>query len=120
MNAKFIINALILSAIWLIPILFISTMVDQLIPEIKEDESTIYTVSMIVFQIVVFLMLFELFKIIIIHVNKKIFKGFKSPEVINGVIILGIIKGATQHTLDKRFKILYDKFDKKLEKIGIY
>ena len=119
MEINFIINALLVTAIWLLPILTVGTLLDQLIPKIKEDESTAYTLSMVIFQLVLFFILFEFFKKLIIFVNKRFFKGFKMPQIVNGVIILGIIKGASQQTLDKRLQMLYNRIDKNLEKIGI-
>ena len=86
MKVKFIINAVIVATLWLLPVLVGSTILDQLIPDIEPDETKLRTFLMIILQVVLSFFLFELFERLIMMTNKRFFKGVELPEIMNGVI----------------------------------
>ena len=119
MKTNFIINALLVTSVWILPILVISTLLDQLMPKVKEDEKKVYTLAMIVIQIILVFLLYEGFEKIIRHLNNNVLNNIKRPELVNGAIILSVLQSNTQKTLSRRLNIIYYDIDKKLEKIGI-
>lgn len=119
MKFNFIINAVLVATLWLLPVLVGSTLLDQLMPKIKKDEHRAFTIAMIILQVVLSFILFEVFEKLIIATNKRFFKDVKMPELMNGVIILGLLQSTAQQTLSQRIKMLYGDIDKNLEKIGV-
>ena len=116
---KVITNAITVTAIWLLPVIFLSCLLDQLMPKVKKDEKKSYTVLMTIIQVVLSFLLFEGIEKAIGSLNKGFLSQIKMPELVNGAILLGLVQSKTQRTLSKRVDIIYDIIDKGLEKVHI-
>ena len=119
MYVKRVANAALVTAIWLLPTIFLSCLLDQLMPKFKKDEKKSKTILLTVIQIVLSFLLFEGVENAIRSVNKGILREVKMPELVNGAIILGLIQSNTQKTLGKRIGVIYDTVDRGLEKVNI-
>ena len=119
MKYNFIQNAIIVAGVWILPVMLGSTLLDQLMPDVKPEEKRYYTVTMLILQLVLAFLLFEGFERLIGMLNQKVIKGIRMPELINGAILLGVVQSTTQKTLKQRINIIYDDIDRNLEKIGI-
>ena len=116
---KVITNAILVTSVWLIPVIFLSCLLDQLMPKVKKDEKKSFTLLMTIVQVVLSFLLFEGIERTMGSFNKGFLSHIKMPELVNGAILLGLIQSKTQRTLGERVGIIYDTIDKGLENINI-
>ena len=98
----FIINATLITALWIIPLLVGGTLLNRAIPDVKEDETKTYTTLMIILQIVASFLMLEGFERLIRIVNKKYIKGIQMSEIMSGAFLLGVVQTTTQRKMLKR------------------
>jgi len=114
-----IINSILVSTLWVMPVVAASCLLDQSVPQYRKNESFLKTYFLIIFQVVAAFFLFEGLEQLIPLVNQKILNFVQIPELVSGSIILGMVQSKTQKTLSKRIDSVYGSIDEGLGSIGI-
>jgi len=106
---NFIINALLVVVLWIIPLVVSGCILDQRMPDVKKNENTITTFCFIAIQVVLSFLLFEGIESAIRFTNKNLISGIKMPEIVSGALVIGTIQANTQKTLSKRIAKIYNQ-----------
>ena len=105
-------NAALVTSIWLLPIIFASSFIDQMMPRFKKKEKRSRTILLTILQVVLSFFVFEGFENAIRFFNRDFVKFVKTPDVVNGAILIGVLQSNTQKTLAERINVLYNMVGK--------
>ena len=106
---NYIINAILVTVIWIIPLIVTGCILDQKMPPVEKKEATIKTLYLIALQVVLSFLLFEGVETAIRYMNNSIIKGMKMPEIISGALVIGTVQSNTQQKLSKRIGKIYNE-----------
>jgi len=105
---NYILNALLVTTMWILPLIFTGSIIDQQLPPVDKNETNTRTVILIVLQLVLSFLIFEGIEKMIQLMNTKIIKGIRMPEIISGALLIGTVQANTQLKLGQRIRKIYN------------